>query len=297
VEPTPREIENVRRAVRHPRADPVAWGPVTAGGYTPARRWVVTLDDGRTVFAKVATDEMTASWLRDEHVVYSVLRGASFMPGYVGFSDDGDNPVLLLEDLSAAYWPPPWTMPRIKDLLTALREVWSKPPPERTARADDDAREISGGWDEIARAPDGFLSLGLCSAEWLSAHLEALRESAHGARLDGDALLHFDVRSDNVCFRRGGGAVLVDWNLTAVGNPQIDVVFWLPSLAAEGGPAPEVVLPDAQPGLVSACASFFCARAGRPPIPTAPRVREAQLVQARTALPWAARVIDLTPPL
>jgi hypothetical protein len=249
VEPTAREIENVRRALRHPRADPIAWSAVTAGGYTPAHRWVVTLDDGRTVFAKVATDEMTASWLRDEHVVYSVLRGASFMPGYVGFSDDGDNPVLVLEDLSAAYWPPPWTTPRIEGLLAALGEMWSTPPPERTARADD------------------------------------------------DAFLHFDVRSDNVCFRPGGDAVLVDWNLTAVGNPQIDVVFWLPSLAAEGGPAPEVVLPDAQPGLVSACASFFCARAGRPPIPTAPRVREVQLVQARTALPWAARVIGLPQPL
>ena len=297
MEPTAREIENVRRALRHPRADPIAWDPVTAGGYTPARRWVVTLDDGRTVFAKVATDEVTASWLRDEHVVYSVLRGASFMPGYVGFSDDGDNPVLVLEDLSVAYWPPPWSTPRIDSVLAALREMWSTPPPEWTARADDDAREISGGWDERGSPRELERSLGLCSAEWWSAHRDALRETANSARFDGDALLHFDVRSDNVCFRPDGGAVFVDWNLTAVGNPQIDVVFWLPSLAAEGGPAPEVVLPDAQAGLVSTCASFFCARAARPLIPTAPRVREVQLVQARTALPWAARAIGLPPPL
>jgi hypothetical protein len=53
------------------------------------------------------------------------------MPGYVGSFDDGDNPVLLLEDLSAAYWPPPWTTPRIEGLLVALWEVWSTPPPER----------------------------------------------------------------------------------------------------------------------------------------------------------------------
>ena len=37
--------------------------------------------DGRTVFVKVAADELTASWLRDEHLVYSVLRGSPFMPG------------------------------------------------------------------------------------------------------------------------------------------------------------------------------------------------------------------------
>jgi hypothetical protein len=137
VEPTAREIENVRRALRHPRADPIAWSAVTAGGYTPAHRWVVTLDDGRTVFAKVATDEMTASWLRDEHVVYSVLRGASFMPGYVD-SPTTDNPVLVLEDF------PPHTAPHpdhAADRGPARRvaEMWSTPPPERTARAADDA--------------------------------------------------------------------------------------------------------------------------------------------------------------
>jgi hypothetical protein len=82
----------------------------------------------------------------------------------------------------------------------------------------------------------------------------------------------------------------------AVGNPQIDVVFWLPSLEAEGGPAPETVLPNADPSLVSTCAAFFCARAARPPIPTAPTVREVQLIQAKTALPWAARALGLPPP-
>ena len=170
------------------------------------------------------------------------------------------------------------------------------PATEGHVRAADDAREISGGWDEIAQAPEAFLALGLCSDGWLSAHLDSLRGAAIGARFDGDAFLHFDVRSDNVCFRADGSAVLVDWNLTAVGNPQIDVVFWLPSLEAEGGPSPEVVLPDAEPGLASTCAGFFCSRAARPPIPTAPRVRHVQLVQARTALPWAARVLGLPSP-
>jgi len=107
VEPTPEEAANAARALKRLRSKPVAWGPVTTGGYTPARRWVVTLESGRTAFVKVATDELTASWLRDEHLVYSMLRGAPFMPEYVGFYDDGAHPVLALEDLSAAEWPPP----------------------------------------------------------------------------------------------------------------------------------------------------------------------------------------------
>jgi len=297
MEPTEREIANVRRAAKRLRAEPAGWEPVRSGGHTPARRWIVTFDGDRTAFAKVATDELTASWLRDEHVVYQHLLGASFVPGYVGYHDDGEHPVLALEDLSSGTWPPPWDATGISALLASLEQVWATAPPPGTAVATDDAREIGGGWEEISRSPEPFLRLGLCSEPWLSANLDALREAAERAAFGGRAMLHFDVRSDNVCFRPDDGrAVLIDWNLTSVGNPQIDVVFWLPSLEAEGGPAPETVLPDADPGLVSTCAAFFCARAARPPIPTAPTVREVQLVQARTALPWAARVLGLPPP-
>jgi hypothetical protein len=297
MEPTEDEIANVRRALKRLRGEPAGWRPVRSGGHTPARRWIVTLEDGRTAFAKVATDELAASWLRDEHVVYQHLLGGSFVPGYVGFYDDGEHPVLALEDLSSGTWPPPWDAAGISALLESLDEMWATDPPPGTALATDDAREIAGGWDEIARLPEPFLRLGLCSEPWLSEHLDTLRSVADEAAFGGDALLHFDVRSDNVCFRPDDGhAVLIDWNLTSVGNPQIDVVFWLPSLEAEGGPAPETVLPDADAGLVSTCAAFFCARAARPPIPTAPTVREVQLVQARTALPWAARALGLPPP-
>jgi hypothetical protein len=297
MEPTEREIENVRRATKRLKAAPVGWEPVTSGGHTPARRWIVTMDDGRTAFAKVATDELTASWLRDEHVVYQHLKGAAFMPEYVGYHDDGEFPALALEDFSKGTWPPPWDAERIAALRSTLEEIWATAPPPATALAVDDAREIAGGWDEIARDPEPFLSLGLCSEAWLSEHLDRLREADDQEAFAGEAFLHFDVRSDNVCFRPDDGrAVLVDWNLIAVGNPQVDLVFWLPSLEAEGGPAPEQILPDADPRLVSTCAAFFCARAGRPAIPTAPRVRAVQLSQARTALPWAARLLGLPPP-
>jgi hypothetical protein len=295
VEPAPEEAANVRRALKHLRSEPVAWGPVTTGGHTPARRWVVTLQDGRTAFVKVATDDLTASWLRDEHLTYSVLRGSTFMPTYLGFYDDGTHPVLALEDLSAAEWPPPWDPRKIDAVLEALDRLHATDPPQDTPLAADDAREIAGGWEEIAEDPAPFLALGLCSPAWLEKHLGSLRTAAGDADLGGEALLHFDVRSDNICFREGS-AVLVDWNLTTIGHPQLDAVFWLPSLQAEGGSPPEDILPGADPPLVATCAAFFCARAARPPIPTAPGVRHVQLVQSKTALPWAARILGLPEP-
>jgi hypothetical protein len=295
METTPEEAANVRRALKRLRTEPTSWRPVTTGGHTPARRWVVSLDDGRTAFVKVATDELTASWLRDEHLVYSMLRGAPFMPSYVGFYDDGKRPVLALEDLSDAGWPPPWTSDRVDAVQRCLDEVAATPPPDGLPRAADDHLGLRDGWSEIERDPEPFLRLALCSERWLTEALPALIRAARSAPLDGDALLHFDVRSDNVCFRADGRAVLVDWNWTSVGNRWIDVAGWLPSLHAEGGPAPEEVA-GVPPELASVVASYFCAHAGRPPISTAPHVRPTQLKQARTALPWAARALGLPPP-
>jgi hypothetical protein len=266
VEPTRWESVGVAHAMDVREDEIASWTAASSGGYTPTRRWVIELRDGRTAFAKVATDELTAGWLRDEHRMYSALRGAPFMPTLIGFSDEGGRPVLMLEDFTAAGWPPPWDEARTAAVLECLATLASWPVPPGLPAAADESREIARGWEEIA------------------------------ADFGGDSLLHFDVRSDNLCFRDDRTAVLVDWNLATVGNPQLDVVFWLPSLEAEGGPAPESVLPDADPGLVTACAAFFCARAARPPIPTAPLVRQIQLVQARTALPWAARALGLPPP-
>ena len=79
------------------------------------------------------------------------------------------------------------------------------------------------------------------------------------------------------------------------GHTEGDIVAWLPSLKLEGGPDPWELVPDSQ-GFAALLAGFFASRAGLPPPPTAPRVREFQRRQAEVALPWAARELGLPPP-
>jgi aminoglycoside phosphotransferase (APT) family kinase protein len=144
---------------------------------------------------------------------------------------------------------------------------------------------------EIERDPEPFLSTGMSSREWLEASLPVLREAAETAPVDGDALLHLDVRSDNICLTERG-AVLVDWNQACIGNPELDVAAWLPSLRLEGGPEPEEILPGGG-GFAAVLAGFFGSRVGLPPPPTAPQVREIQRAQLEVALAWASRELDL----
>jgi hypothetical protein len=283
---------DVVAAVAHAAgARPVAWTRVTGGGYTAAGRWLVDLDDGRRLFAKVGTTELVAGWLRTEHRAYREI-AAPAMPRLEGWAD-GAVPVLLLEDLSDAHWPPPWDAGLVDRVLTTLETVAGLPCPA-WAPPIEGMTHIFSSWSTVADDPGPFLGLGIVSARWLEAALPLLVANERPAELAGSALLHLDIRSDNVCFT-SDRTVLVDWNLAARGNPLFDVAAWLPSLSFEGGPAPEEV--SAEAGVFAAAmAGYLCARAPMPTIPDAPHVRRVQLEQASVALPWAARRLGLPAP-
>ena len=269
-----------------------AWSPVESRGYALGDRWLIELVDGHTVFAKRAIDQTTADSLRAERRIYDAVV-APFLPRFLGW-EDAQLPLLVLEDLSAATWPPPWSEELVAAVLETLVRVAGTPPPNGLRRL---AKDPPVGWGEVARDPAPFLGVRLCSPAWLDEALPVLLAASPDRLLDGAALLHFDVRSDNLCIR-DGRALLVDWNLACVGNPAVDVAFWLPSLALELGPSLEQVARE-RPGvdvLAAHVAGFFAARAGLPPPPGAPSVRAFQLAQLEVALPWAIRTLGLPRP-
>jgi hypothetical protein len=266
---------------------------VAGRGFTPARRLRVTLADGSTAFAKVAVNEDTAEWLAAEHVVYSQVEG-DFLPRFLGY-DGGDPPLLLLEDLTGAHWPPPWndsSVAAVSAVLDKLATLW---PPQGLPTIDVHREELSWGWAHVEEDPEPFLSFGLCSRGWLTEMLPVLRDSVERAPIEGESLCHFDVRSDNIALL-GDRAVLVDWNWACIGNPLLDRAAWAPSLHVEGGPPPERLVPDCPPGFPALLAGFWAARVGRPPPPgAAPGLRQLQLDQLRVALRWAVEALRLPP--
>ena len=174
-------------------------------GLSAAHRFVVSCDNGEKAYVKAAADAQTADWLRSEHTVLAAIDD-DFVPAVL-YWDDG---LLITEDLSHAYWPA--DHPGAAGPVTWL-------PGQVEALLDT--------LDRVARAAPGL----------------ALPTLGDGL-LSGDALVHNDVRSDNVCFLEGR-VVLVDWSNARRGNAQHDATSLALTVAIEGGPDPFALFPTA----------------------------------------------------
>ena len=276
----------------------ISASPVS-GGYTTASRMIVTFDDNSTAFVKIANDDLTAGWLRNEYRIYSAL-AETFMPEVLAWEDVvgteyiGNNsqvfPLLVLEDLSSGIWPTSWSDGQIAAVLATLERVRRMQPPAGI-RTLESYRDDFVGWQAVADDPKPFLSLGMCSAKWLEQSLPTLIEADKNVVLAGDEFIHLDIRSDNICFYNGR-VMFVDWNWACTGNSRVDIIFWLPSLACEGGDVPQELI-DEDPLLMAMAAGFWAKRAGLPPPAEGSKVRDLQRKQLAVALPWTARALNL----
>jgi hypothetical protein len=258
------------------------------GGFSAAGLWVVDTATG-SVFVKAAVNDDTARWLRDEARIYRGVDG-HFMPRLVGFDDDGDLPLLVIEDLSSHRRPPPWSPPDVEAVLESMEALWATPVPAEVPAADGGLFLL---WDTIAADPDPVIASGQLTRTWIENCLPAMRSAAGEATHAGTALVHQDIRSDNLAIGPDGLARFFDWNWAAAGNPKLDLAGWLPSLAMEGGPRPWQVMTDAGP-YAAVLAGYFIWSAAQPLVANvAPHIRSFQRSQGEVALEWACRELGI----
>jgi len=126
------------------------------------------------VFAKRATQDWLADALRAEYRTLGLI-DADFRCEVVGWQD-GDRPLLVLEDLREAYWPPPWRPGDVDRVLATLARMWALPAGDLPSA--EDVRAIMSGWRQIAADPSAFLRLGIASPRWVSGCVPVLRDAA-----------------------------------------------------------------------------------------------------------------------
>jgi hypothetical protein len=266
---------------------------VAGSGYTRAGAARITLANGRSCFVKHASDERTAASLRVEADVLGTLTGR-FAPRLLAW-EDGYEPLLIVEDLSSAVWPPPY--PRdTTPLFEALDGLRSVSPPASLPLIAGDEGSVPF-WEHVSADPAPLLGLGVCRDAWLEQSLPTLIAAERAFQVAGDALCHFDVYAANLCFTSGRGVLLVDWGGAVIGNPDVDVAFGAISIISEGGALPARHDPPA--AAIAWVAGHFAVEAPRP-LPAwakaGANLRDDQIRDLRAALELAARTLDLAVP-
>lgn len=176
--PDRRIVERVQRLTG---VRPTAWRE-RRRGHTRAGAWIVELENGSSVFVKAGLDETSARNLRAEAVVFEAVMGRC-LPQLLAW-EDGNVPLLILEDLSAAFWPPPFPADT-QPLFDALDEIATVDPPPVLPSLRDPGPDEQVRWEWVQAHPEAFLALGVCSRGWLEHSIDALVRAERSAIVSG----------------------------------------------------------------------------------------------------------------
>ena len=266
------------------------------GGWSPAVRRILEFDDGTTAFLKFGGGRRARADVRHESTLYDAI-DAPFMIRKLGGFDAPAGVGLLLADHDAATWPPPWSDAEIGamiEVLDALRRT--PPPPVVAARSTAAARFDGEGWTSVAADPEPLISRGVVAPVWLERHLDHLVAMSPASVLDGDTLVHLDLRSDNICFVDGTPRV-IDWASARLGHRYLDQHYWATTLHHETGTRHDELLRDDAPAHLVFLAGIYAAVASASPIDAAGVDRSRRAEDAlRALLPWMCDLLRIDHP-
>lgn len=272
-----------------------------AGGYTRAITGRAVLADGRGLFVKTAApdcppDDPLVDDLRHElAVLRAVVTGpaAPHVPALVAAVGD-PVPLLVVEDLAAARWPPPY--PDDLAPLRAALELLAEVPPPAILPAIADEADADGSWVQVAADPTPIHALALAAPAWLEAALPGLVDAERRIRLQGDDLVHADLWYANLCFA-ARGPVIVDWGSAMRGNAVLDRATLAMDLVLFGRDPAELAVPDLGAWLAF-LAGHLALEATRPPhelVAPDSTLRADQRADAVGLLPVLVDLLDLPP--
>ncbi len=260
--------------------------------------------DGGTAFVKAVGTELNADTPqlhRAESVVAAALPPEVPAPQLRFCYDDGQW-VALVFDASPGRLPAlPWSPAeagRVMAAVVGLAETLTPCPVPGLPAASDRLREDLMSWHRLAADPPPDLN------PWETVHLPELAGLAadlvgSGSPLDGETLVHLDLRADNILLEPHGRVSFLDWPWACRGARWLDPVLFALDPLVSGGVDPDALLADraALAGVEADAVTRallglagMWAEASRKPVPPAmPTIREHQRRWHDAALAWGRR--------
>jgi Ser/Thr protein kinase RdoA (MazF antagonist) len=272
----------------------------TGIGFTPGFASRLDLTDGRRVFVKAASvaDDARYGWRLSE-AYREEIRKLRALPS------DLPAPALLWtvdDDIAGVRWvilcfkyvdgaPPcrPWQPDELRLVIDALAQLApllaEAPDGLELPLFADEFRDVEA-WVAQVIERDGF-------SLWLEEIAVLARESL--ARCAGTAVVHLDLRDDNILIDRGGQVWICDWNWPLLGAPWLDLVTLLLSVAGDGLDADAVLAThpltrDLEPRSIDAWLAtlwLYFTTSMELPVPAhSPHLRDHQLWYAEATEDW-----------
>lgn len=312
----------VQDAVAELLGSPVVAAVSQPGGFSPGSADIVTCADGRRVFVKTATSDVNPEVVpihRREAAKAAVLPASVRAPRFIGSADGDDWTVLAFELVEGRHPAVPWRESELHAVLDALTATAYAPlraearaviPPIRTG-----LQPLADAWRQLLAEPrpavvpltetDGMTLAAEADVEW------AVRNAARWADLadravelaSGEALVHFDVRADNVLLTPAGEAVLIDWPWALRGAPWVDAVMLLVDVrygdpgfdvhaAMASHEAFEGVDAATAAAIVAILTGFLLEKGRQPDPPGLPTLRRFQRLQGAAASRLLRELVD-----
>jgi hypothetical protein len=287
----------VRDAVERSLHSTVIAAVSQPGGFSPGTADRVVTADGQRAFVKAVgrgINERTVALHRREALVAAALPPEAPAPRLLACHDDGEWIALVLEDVDGRHPSTPWNTEETSAVFAALADLARATTPCRMpvpTAAEQCATDLAG-WQRLATDRPPTLD------PWVAAHLPALQATADRALagLDGQTLVHGDVRADNLLLRADGTVAVVDWPNACRGPAWLDRLLLCINLLLYGGvnidplvarlASDTDVTQDLLVDVLAGYTGYFIDAARQPPPPGLPTLRAFQRAQADALLPW-----------
>lgn len=272
------------------------------GGFSPGVAARVLLADGRRAFVKAVSaghNPDAPAIHRAEARIAAALPASTPAPRFLGCIDSGDWVILMFEDIEGRMPAQPWRADELDRVLAAMTDLARSLDPAPVSAPGKVGRSpsLGRGWSQLADAAQAGTDDLAGLDRWARDHLADLvaLEAGWAAAVRGSALVHSDIRADNILLTRDR-VMFVDWPWACLAPPWYDLAAMLPSVAMQGGPPCEQIFAShpvsrhADPGAVTAVvtgiAGFLVRNSRLPAPPGLPTLRAFQAAQGEIALDW-----------
>lgn len=291
----------VRAWVAAEIGSPVVEAATQAGGFSPGAAARLVCADGTRAFVKavgVPLNPESPDLHRKEIRLAAAMPEHPALPRVLATYDDGMWVALLFEDLQGRHPRLPWEPTELTRVLDTLAELAplldpSPLPADELGDLGKDLTATLAAWPELAAAPPADL------APWTRKHLDRLAELAATPVASGTALVHVDLRADNMLLTGDGRVCLFDWAQAAVGPGWIDPALLMLEVDAYGGhdvdaiiathPLTRDVDPEQVTLAVLTVAGLLHRQSRRPAPPGLPKLRAYQRAYADASTDWLRR--------